>query len=616
MSLYRVFFACLALILSAGVYANDAKVYGKPNIILFLVDDLRWDEIGYAGAPTPTPNIDHLANEGIRFDNAFVTSSLCSPSRASFLTGMYPHSHGVVGNNTDLDITRTPTIGNLLKKEGYTTALVGKWHMGRNAEPRVGFDYWMALPGQGRYFDPLFNENGKEVSIEGYSTDVLTDKALEFIDKNKRFPFYLHLSYKAVHAQFEAAMRHQDQLEREQFVGWERPNAAQRSVKVRKKRAETLLSVDESIGRVYEYLETNNMLENTVLVFTSDNGFLLREHSRGDKRVFYEESIRIPMAIHYPKRFAGKSSVNKHVLNIDFLPSMLELAGAEIPEHIQGRSFVPLLDNPKAGNIEWRDHWLYEYFNEFEFPHLPTHLAIVSERYKFVRFPEGTGLFKSFTGEDLLFDLQDDPYELDNIAQSDEHQGTVRKMNQQMLAYTTSPDFSFYPLDPERINKRIKQLYLSKQARWFAKKMDKVFPEGYPGWEAPDPSAFKRPWVSPPPVDVVSIAPELSAPAVEKSRIPLTLLWFLAAYCAAAVAVRLLSMQRETPTLLERLFLRNLLGTGFVWIFVLFMVLVSAVCVSQGALNHLSDGVAVGILLSSCLGLLGVKFAATRDTQA
>lgn len=461
-----------------------------PNIVLFLVDDLRWDELGYMGYPVPTPAIDQLAHEGIRFENAFVTSSLCSPSRASFLTGMYPHSHGVVGNTSDLDYESMPTIGKLLQDGGYYTAMIGKWHMGRNAAPRTGFDYWYALPGQGLYTNPRFDDNGLQITAEGYNTDILTKKAVEFLARRSNQPFYLHLSYKAVHGPLKASVKYQNSLERSSFESLQRPNARQQAVRMRKQRAETLRSVDDSVQMVVEYLKQHEMLDNTVLVFTSDNGFLLREHNRGDKRVFYDESIRIPWVMHYPNLGSPIKSVGEHILNIDFLPTMLDLAGIAIPDSVQGRSFAPLLKGGKAtasnrSNPGWRDHWVYQYFNEEQFPQVPTHLAVVTEHYKYVHFPEGQGFLRYFTGEDLLFDRAADPYEMKSVAQSPEHEPLLQTMKKQLADFMETYDFKFYPLDEQRVNDRIDALYQDEDSNRMKRVIDRQYPNGYPAWVSP-----------------------------------------------------------------------------------------------------------------------------------
>ncbi|NND68675.1 MAG: sulfatase [Halioglobus sp.] len=463
----------------SGQPAADAQ---KPNIILLLVDDLRWDELGYSGSPAPTPNIDSFAQRGARFDNAYVTSSLCSPSRASFLTGTYAHTHGVVGNLADLDPVRTPTIAALLREHGYRTAMIGKWHMGVDGRPRPGFDVWYSMAGQGTYADPVFNDNGRRVKVEGYNTDIITARAIEFMQENDQ-PFYLHLSYKSVHQPLQPAPRHENTLSRETFRGLARGNADIDKDSVRALRAETLRAVDDSVGAIMSHLEAAGKQGETVVVFTSDNGYLLGEHGRGDKRLFYEESIRVPWLVHYPALITPGTVRSEAVLNVDFLPSMLDIAGVEVPPHVQGRSFVPLFTGADAG---WRTHWVYEYFNEAEFMHLPTHLAVVDGRYKYVTFPEGPGLFHHFTGEDLLYDLQQDPYELHNIASAPDQAQRIAVMNERLREFARETQLRFFDLDPGFVNRRIQELADEKKGlRWFREGMAKTYPEGFPGWEPP-----------------------------------------------------------------------------------------------------------------------------------
>jgi N-acetylglucosamine-6-sulfatase len=455
----------------------------RPNVILLLVDDLRHDEFGFSGYPVNTPNIDALARGGARFENAFVTSSLCSPSRASFLTGVYPHTHGVVGNKIGLDIEKTPTIGSLLQAEGYRTAMIGKWHMGANAAPRPGFDHWFSMRSQGEYFDPVFHTNGDKVQVKGYNTDVITDEAVEFIEQNRDYPFYLHLGYKSVHDPFEPAPRHKGTLEADSFR-IQSPSANGDWRDLRHKRAETLLAVDESVGRIMAALKAND-LHNTLVLFTSDNGFLYGEHGFGDKRLFYEESMRVPWLVHYPGGAIPGSILQEHVLNIDFVPTVLDLAGADIPGHIQGRSFAPLLKQGGDKAAMWRDHWVYEYFNEVEFMHIPTHFAVVDTRYKYVRFPEGPALFRYFTGKDLLFDLREDPFELNNLATEADQRERLERMHAQLLDFARDTDLRFFDLDPQAVNERIDYLYNDPLFLWIRRAMDKAYPEGFPGWTPP-----------------------------------------------------------------------------------------------------------------------------------
>ncbi len=485
--LVAVLLAGLALV---GCQRAEQPFDGErpPNIILMLVDDLRWDEPGYAGNPVATVNIDELARQGVRFDNAYVTSSLCSPSRASFLTGMYPHAHEVTGNLSDIDPELTPTIGMLLQEHGYRTAMIGKWHMGADARPRAGFDEWFALPGQGVYENPDFNANGKRLKSKGYNTDILTDRAIEFIEEHDDEPFYLHLSYKAVHQPLMPAPRHARTLQAADFRGLDRPNVTERKHSVRARRAETLLAVDDSVGRIMRYLEDAQLKDNTIVVFTSDNGYLLGEHGRADKRLFYEESIRIPWIVYYPPLGKAGTVRPEPILNIDFLPSVLELAGLPVPAHIQGRSFAPLLT---GGSEDWRAYWVYEYFNEAEFMHLPTHLAVVDDRYKYVTFPEGADLFKEFSGEDMLFDLQVDPYEQHDLAASGDHSDILVAMKTQLRQFARETELRFFDLDPVFVNKRIKWLMDEEEGLgWFRAGMQRTYPQGYPGWEPPERKSF------------------------------------------------------------------------------------------------------------------------------
>jgi arylsulfatase A-like enzyme len=444
-----------------------------PNIVFLLVDDLRWNVLGHSGYPIQTPAVDRLAAEGVRFENAFVTSSLCSPSRASFLTGVYPHVHGVTGNNVDLDTDRLPLVSTLLHGRGYRTAMLGKWHMGHSPDPRPGYDLWYAMPGQGHYENPVFYHNGVKVEREGYNTDILTEEAVRFIDENRDRPFLLHLGYKAVHEPRTPAARHDGKYAN---VDWpRRPNATDDVSELRRKDAECLMAVDESVGRIYAALEAAGILDETFFVFTSDNGYLFGEHGRGDKRVFYEESIRIPWIIRYPRLAPAGESRTQMILNIDFVPTLLDLTGVPVPGHVQGESFLPVLANAHA---PWRTEWVYEYFREQQWPLMSTLLALRTTRYKYVVFPEGRDLLREFPGTPMLFDLEKDPYEMENVIDDPAHADVRDELAADLDAFMKAPEFRFYPLDPEEIRKRVSNL--RKRHTWFDERMTENYPEGWP----------------------------------------------------------------------------------------------------------------------------------------
>lgn len=412
-------------LVGAGLLATGLVLLGscgdrrdaRPNIVFVLADDHRYDFLGAAGHPwLETPNLDRLATEGVRFAQAFVTTSLCSPSRASFLTGQYAHRHGVVANETTDLGADVPTFPQLLQVAGYRTAFVGKWHMARWARPRPGFDRWVAFSRQGDYQRNTLNVDGAWVLAEGYVTDVLTDYALDFLADSDRRPFLLCLSHKAVHQPFTPAPRHAD-LYRDAPVaavdslaaapaasGRQDGTVAIDRVAMVRDYARTLAALDESLGRILAALEARGILDNTVVIYAGDNGYLFGD--RGglwDKRVAYDPSIRIPLIVRYPPRFPAGTVCDELALNLDVAPTLLTLAGVPLPAAMQGRDLLALADGTAT-----RDAFLYEYFADTG--QVPTILALRSRQYKLVTYPENREL------PDELYDLARDPAERRDLA--------------------------------------------------------------------------------------------------------------------------------------------------------------------------------------------------------
>jgi N-acetylglucosamine-6-sulfatase len=415
---------------------TQAQPQTKRNIVFILIDDMRFDSMSMMGHPfLETPHLDALAAGGIHCENAFVTTSLCSPSRACFLTGQYAHRHGVLDNSTRLD-PETPTFPKELQNNGYNTAFIGKWHMGgASDDPRPGFDHWISFRGQGSYTNNNYNINGESIRREGYVTDVLTEHAEDFLKdgRDKTKPFMLYLSHKAVHANFVPAERHQGSYAGEQYpypptMANTDENYEGQPAWVRAQRqswhgvdgmynqtvdfdeftrlyCETMRAVDDSVGRVVAALKEQDLLEETLLIFTSDNGFLFGEHGHIDKRSMYEPSIRIPLIAHCPALFEGGQTRQEMMLNIDFCPTFLEAAGLDIPDTVQGQSFYKVLTGETG---EWRDAFLYEYFWERSFPQTPTVLGIRTDQYKLMRFH---GIWDKYA----MYDIQNDPHEQHNL---------------------------------------------------------------------------------------------------------------------------------------------------------------------------------------------------------
>lgn len=424
----------------------------KRNMVFILIDDMRFDSMSCMDHPfLQTPNIDRLAHGGMRFEHGYVTTSLCSPSRASILSGQYPHTHGVLDNSTPLP-SDTPTFPIELQRNGYKTAFVGKWHMGGSSdEPRPGFDHWVSFRGQGPYWNPTFNINGEQVEREGYMTDLLTDYAVDYLEEQDgEEPFFLYLSHKAVHAEFYPAERHKDaysdvQIQFPDSMANTPENYEGKPLWVERQRQSwhgvdylyhdqtnfeqflldyhrTMLAVDDSVGQVMDTLERKGMLDDTLIVFTSDNGFLHGEHGLIDKRCFYEPSVRVPVLAHCPNMIEPGQVSPRLVLNIDFCPTFLDAAGLELPETIQGASFLPLL---QGKDVEWREAMLYEYFWERWFPQTPTVFGVRTERYKYMHYH---GIF------DLneLYDMQEDPDEMNNLIDSPAHLEVRQQMQEHL----------------------------------------------------------------------------------------------------------------------------------------------------------------------------------------
>lgn len=454
----------LMIVALVCIAQSDRQQQRPPNIVFILVDDLRWDDIGVAGHPfVKTPNIDRIGNEGVFFRNAFITDPLCSPSRASFLTGQYPHTHGITDNlNRSAASHQLITFPFLLRQSGYTTAFIGKWHMGNDDSRRPGFDRWVSFKGQGSYLNPEINDDGKDVKPNGYITDLLTGYAVEFIKRRHDKPFLVYLAHKAIHPE---VMQHDDgsvnlahaeqfipaQRHRSLFIGKKiprRPNALRpptgKSALERKigdlpslgantatsdeavlGRLRSLMAVEEGVGEILKALKETGQLDNTVIVFTSDNGYFYGEHGLSvERRLAYEESIRMPLLIRYPKAVKRGIVRDEFALNIDLAPTLLELAGVSSSIRMEGRSLVPLL---KGAKTEWRKSFLVEYYSDKVFPRVRQmgYKAVRNERWKYIHYFELEGM-------DELYDLKADPYEIRNIIRQPGAAKIIEGMKQEM----------------------------------------------------------------------------------------------------------------------------------------------------------------------------------------
>ena len=419
--------------LPEGSISPPAGPVRPPNVVFILSDDHRWDYMGNMEHPfVETPQLDRLAAEGVRFNNAFVVTSVCSPSRASFVTGLPAEQHGVFNNFTPWN-NQNRTFFEYLKQAGYSTAFIGKWHMPGELPELRGVDEFATftvLLGQGLYFDCPLIVNGKpEQSRKRYIAEELTDRAISFIEAHRERPFALYLAHKNVHHPFTPDIPEQGRY-RNQTI--ELPDGSHSWVNMTNAYYEQLLyrpmestmrsygeavrSMDRQIGRILDSLEKLGLEENTLVIYASDNGYLWGEHQLVDKRWAYEESIRIPFLVRYPAaQSRGPGESERMILNIDLAPTLLDLAGVEIPEHMQGRSILPLLGNFDAS---WRDAFYYSYYREAPYP-APTSRAIRTDRYKYIEYQ---------AREAELFDLERDPREERNLlatAESDELQAQL-----------------------------------------------------------------------------------------------------------------------------------------------------------------------------------------------
>lgn len=468
--------AMLLLVPRTIATADEDVPADTPNIVFIVVDDMRFDEFGAAGhAYLETPNIDRLAAGGVMFTRAYHAVPLCSPNRASILTGQYPSGHGIVDNVARNRAShQLKTFPRALQRAGYETAFIGKWHMGNDPTPRPGFDEWVAIPGQGRTINPELYEEGRIHAVEGYITDVLTDRAISFMERDRDRPFFVYIGHKAIHPDarqlddgsidrrfprgYVPAPRHLGKYEEKVFT--RRPNAqidpdgpagkpAIRRALARKysrelaedfanindrgtsektirRRAEMMLTVDESLGRIVESLAGHNQLRNTLIVFTSDNGFFYGEHGLSlERRLPYEESVRTPLILHYPAKIEPGITRDDIVMSVDFAPTALDVAEADIGPHIQGKSLLKLLE---GDGDDWREVGYIEFYTyENPYPWLVDmdYRAVVSKNFKYIHWMQ-------HPDENELYDLANDPFEQRNVIGEKEFKQTAASLRGHM----------------------------------------------------------------------------------------------------------------------------------------------------------------------------------------
>lgn len=486
----QIIWVLLVLSWSLSAQSNE-----QPNIIFILSDDHRYDFMGFTGKVPglATPNLDRMALQGTHCRNAFVGTALCSPSRASILTGQYSHVHEVVDNDADAP-EGLKFFPSYLQEAGYQTAFLGKWHMGHQGDdPKPGFNHWVSFPGQGVYYNPNLNVNGERVQHQdsAYISEVLTDYAVNWMQEQEG-PYFLYLSHKAVHAEFKPApadrgtyaavdiqyppTMYPPDISPVDYNSVCAPKPTQREVAavqrlgyhydlvpnwVKAQRnswhgvdymyngqmtfndfyvdyLETLMGIDRSIGRILAQLESSGQLENTVLIYMGDNGFSFGEHGLIDKRHAYEESMRVPLLVYAPGRDFVEAT-NDLLMNVDIGPSILDLASVPTPEQMNGQSFLPVLRGTSPPN--WRKAIFYEYYWERPFPQTPTVHAIRTDRYKFIRY-HGIWDLNEF------YDLQADPHEAHNLIGHPDHQERIAEMNEQLFDWLETTQGLKIPLKP------------------------------------------------------------------------------------------------------------------------------------------------------------------------
>lgn len=444
----------------------------RPNIVFIMTDDHATQMMSaYDTLRAATPNLDRIGEEGIIFRNGFCTNSLCAPARATLLTGKYSHANGQRGNREVFDGSQR-TFPKLLQSAGYQTAMVGKWHL--KSEP-TGFDYWNVLPGQGLYVNPVLIEMGERTTHEGYVTDIITDIAIDWVERrDPDKPFMLCYHHKAPHAQWVPSAEHDglwedaeipyplnydddesgraqsvqdatNQLVPDMIKRWrtfgvamnkEDPGDLEGAAlkdwlyqQYVKDYMRVMVSVDQNVGRFMKFLKEAGLDENTVVVYTSDNGMFVGDHGRFDKRLMDEESLRIPLVVRYPKMIEAGSKTDLYSLNVDYAPTILDLAGVAIPGDMHGRSLVPILRGEEPD--DWRTSFYYHYYDhpDLQFQDVPPHYGVRTERYKLIHYYPTEGVEAS--GWELL-DLKTDPLELENQYENDQYKYVVDELKREL----------------------------------------------------------------------------------------------------------------------------------------------------------------------------------------
>jgi arylsulfatase A-like enzyme len=453
--------------------ASLARGATRPNFLYIMADDHASHAISaYGSKVNRTPHIDRIAQQGMRFDNCFCTNSICTPSRGVILTGQYSHIAGVKTLNDALDPARQ-NVAKLLQAAGYQTAMIGKWHLQKDPS---GFDHWNILPGQGLYHDPDFLTPGKRTKHTGYATDLITDFSLDFLKSRDRAqPFFLMCHHKAPHRPWQPDAKHAHM-----FDGADIPEpfnlydhyenrsqaAANATLKVGENMTPTdvkreippdlkgdalrkwayqfymkdylrcIASVDDNVGRMLNYLESDGLAANTIVVYTSDQGFFLGDHGYFDKRFMYEESLRMPLLVRYPGAVRAGSVNRDLVLNLDFAETFLDYAGAPVPAGMQGRSIRPVLEGRTPP--DWRQSMYYRYWMHLADHGVPAHYGVRTHQWKLIYYYGkalgASGSIDRDTPQEWeLFDMVRDPHEMQNVYGEKKYAGVVKRLQAELV---------------------------------------------------------------------------------------------------------------------------------------------------------------------------------------
>lgn len=467
----------------------------RPNIIFIMSDDHASHAMScYGSRINTTPNLDRIANEGIRFNNCFCTNAICTPSRAAILTGTYNHINQVTTLSTHMD-NSLPTFVKDLQASGYQTGMFGKWHLGQGPKHQpTGFDDWAVLPGQGLYHNPTFifksGETSEKRVVDGYVTDIITDFSLDWLkQRDADRPFFLMCHHKAPHRHWEPDEKHAHMYLNEDipepetlYDDYENRASAAAAAEMRvgvhmipldikaeipkdmsemelrkwayqryiKDYLRVIASIDDNVGRILDYLDDNGLAENTIVVYTSDQGFFLGDHGWYDKRFMYEESLRMPYIMRYPKGIDAGTVCDDMILNVDFASTYLEMATVDVPEHYQGSSFKPLLEGETPD--DWQTSMYYRYWMHKAHHNVYAHYGIRTMRYKLIYYysdalGQAGAIDETYEPEWELFDLENDPYELNNVVDHPDYADIVTELKTELHRLQANVEDTPYHLD-------------------------------------------------------------------------------------------------------------------------------------------------------------------------